>query len=91
MGEPLFIAVRDIFDGGSINATVCNTLIVLIPKKDKPENFSHFRPISLCNTFYRIITKIIANRFKMIMNKIVAPMQSNFVLGRHITDNIIIT
>ena len=91
VGESLFLAIKDIFDGGSIDEAVCKTLIVLIPKKDKPENFSQFRPISLCNTFYKIITKIIANRFKVIMNKVVAPMQSSFVPGRQITDNIIIT
>lgn len=34
VGESLFLAVRDIFDGGSIDAAVCKTLIVLIPKKD---------------------------------------------------------
>ena len=91
VGESLFSTVKDIFDCGSIDATVCKTLIILIPKKDKPENFSKFRPISLCNTFYKIITKIIANRFKVIMNKVVAPTQSSFVPGRHITYNIIIT
>ena len=47
--------------------------------------------ISFCNTIYKIITKSIANRFKLIMNKLVTPMQSSFVPGRHITDNIIIT
>ena len=66
-------------------------MIVLFPNQDKPEGFNHFRPISLCNTIYKIITKVIANRFKIIMDKLVTPMQSSFVPGRHITDNIIIT
>ena len=91
VGESLFSAVKDIFEGGSIDSAICKTLVVLIPKKDKPENFSQFKPISLCNTFYKIITKIITNRFKVIMNKVVTPMQSSFVPGRHMTDNIIIT
>ena len=70
MGDSLFKAVKDIFDGRSIDAAACKTLIVLIPMTDKPENFSQFRLISLCNTFYKIITKIIANRFKLIMVRV---------------------
>ena len=65
-------------------------LIVLIPKKERLEGFNYFRPISLCNTIYKSITKIIANGFKVVMNKLVNLMQSSFVPGRHITDNIIV-
>ena len=61
--------VRDIFDGGVIDKSICKSLIILIPKIEKPKYFNQFRPISLCNTIYKIITKIIANRFKLIMNK----------------------
>ena len=91
VGVSICRIVRNIFNGGTIDDTICCTLIILIPKQDKPEGFNHFRPISLCNTIYKIITKIIANWFKLIMDKLVTPMQSSFVPGRHITDNIIVT
>ena len=46
--------------GGSTNST----FLTLIPKEKGATSFSRFRPISLCNLSYKIITKIIANRLK---------------------------
>ncbi|KAL1083777.1 hypothetical protein V6Z11_D09G220700 [Gossypium hirsutum] len=36
-----------------------NTLIMLIPKKESPEDFSHFRPISLCSVLYKLQAKAV--------------------------------
>ena len=44
----------------------------------------------MCNVQCKIITKVVANRLKNVMPKLISPMQSSFVLGRHITDNIVI-
>ena len=49
------------------------TLISLIPKIDNPELVRQFRPISLCSVAYKVVTKIMANRLKMIMPKVIAP------------------
>lgn len=40
--------------GGGINST----FLALIPKEVNPETFNRFRPISLCNTSYKILAKI---------------------------------
>ena len=37
------------------------THIVLIPKKNDPQNITNFRPISLGNVIYQIISKVLAN------------------------------
>ena len=48
----------------SLNAT----FITLIPKKQKGETFEDLRPISCCSMVYKIIVKIIVQRFKPIMS-----------------------
>jgi len=49
-----------------------------------------FRPISLCNVVYKLITKVITNQLKVILNNIVLDLQSAFTPGRLIINNILI-
>ena len=48
------------------------THIVLIPKKNDPQNITNFRPISLGNVIYQIISKVLANRVKSILPNIIS-------------------
>ena len=68
------------------------TFIGLIPKLESPEASHHYRPISLCNVSYKIIPKILANRVKPLLNKIISPLQGAFAPGRLIliNDNIML-
>eukprot|EP00253_Pinus_taeda_P001598 PITA_01598 len=73
---------------GEIYRPFNSTFIVLIPKKDEPETFEDFRPISLCNCIYKIIAKVIASRLVPILSKNISMEQFGFLEGRQIHEAI---
>eukprot|EP00253_Pinus_taeda_P031126 PITA_31126 len=73
---------------GEIYRPFNSTFIVLIPKKDEPETFEDFRPISLCNCIYKIIAKVIAIRLVPILSRNISMEQFGFLEGRQIHEAI---
>lgn len=49
-----------------------------------------FKPISLCNTNYKVISKMIINMMKPLLSKIISPFQAAFVPNRNIHNNVFI-
>jgi hypothetical protein len=66
------------------------TFIALIPKKSGVVDIMDFRPISLVGGVYKIIAKVIANRLKIVMEKISSKLQNAFIKGRRILDFVLI-
>lgn len=67
-----------------------NTFITLMPKKDIAQTFEDLRPISLCNTTYKIIEKVMVNKLKKILLDIISEEHSEFTSNRSIVEGIII-
>jgi len=80
VGEDVVAAVSNIFQQRKLLKAVNSTVITLVPK----------RPISCCTVFYKCITKILANRFRVFLPYLFSSNQSAFIYGRRIGDNILI-
>ena len=83
-------AVLSCLNSGSILKSINHTFITLILKVRNPEKVTEFRPISLCNVLYKIVSKVIANHLKPLLNSIISDTQSAFIADRLITDNVLI-
>ena len=90
VGRSVTEEIKNIFRERTIPLTLNQTHIALIPKIKGPESIGSFRPISLCNTIYKVITKIIVARIRPLLDKLVSPFQSAFVPGRKGVDNAVI-
>jgi hypothetical protein len=90
LGNVICQAILNFLNGGEMPSVVKSTILVLIPKVKNPQELSQFRPISLCNVLYKIISKVIANQLRTVLDDIISVQQSAFVPGRLITDNVLV-
>lgn len=91
VGGDIIKAVQEFFMNGKLLKELNHTIIALIPKVTSPSRINDYRPISCCNVLFKCISKIIANRMKDCLKKLVDINQSAFVPDRSITDNILLT
>ncbi|KAF5445283.1 hypothetical protein F2P56_034346 [Juglans regia] len=89
-GDQVCNFALDFLNHGRSLSEVNDTFITLIPKVQSPTRVVDYRPISLCNVLYKVVSKTMANRLKHILPQIIAPNQSAFVPGRLISDNTLV-
>ena len=83
--KDLLNSYNDAFKKGSLSVSQKRGTITLIPKAD--ENLSdlkNWRPISLLNIDYKILSKVLAKRMEQHLPKLIHPDQTGFVKGRYI-------
>ena len=90
VGESVKHELKQIFRLKRISTQLNKPIIALIPKQLGPKTINHFRPVSLCNTIYKIVSKILVLRMKHLMPTLISPTQTAFVSGRRWTDNVIV-
>lgn len=84
----IMIFVRNFFEQNWLDPKVEGTTIAFIPKKQGAMCITDFRPISLCNVQYKIISKIMVGRLKPLL--FISDDQGAFMYGRRANDNIVI-
>jgi hypothetical protein len=88
LGNDILKVVEESRKNGHIHEPLNATFIALIPKSDNPTTFDDFRPISLCNCIYKIISKVISHRLKDILSRHISCEQFGFLKGRQIHEAI---
>ena len=91
VGGDVTNVVLSVLHSGHFLKKMNYTHIVLIPRKNELQYMSAFCPISLENVISRIVSKVLANRLKVILPNVMSDAQSVFVPGRQITDNTTVT
>ena len=70
----------------SLNAS----FLTLIPKKNNAINVKDFQPITSVGSVYKLLSKVLANRLRVVLDSLISKSQSAFVGGRQILDSVLI-
>ena len=90
VGHAITAEVQSFFVSGKMPDNWNHTNLCLIPKITSPQTMKDFRPISLCNVTYKIISKVLSVRLKSILSSVISENQADFTPDRFITDNVLI-
>ncbi|KAJ9676862.1 hypothetical protein PVL29_022056 [Vitis rotundifolia] len=84
--EEILEMFMEFYEQNSFLRSLNNTFLVLLPKKGGAEDLGEFRPISLLGGLYKLLAKVLANRLKKVVGKVISFDQNAFVQGRQILD-----
>lgn len=90
MGNNFVVAVQSFFIKEILPKGLNATILALIAKKEAARVMKDYRPISCCNIFYKVISKIITNRFNSILPQFINLNQSAFVKQRLLMENVLL-
>jgi len=86
----LMAVFAEFHNRGQFEKSLNATFVSLIPKKTCAMDVKDFRPISLVRGMYKIISKVLSNRFKLVLGKIISNTHNAFIGGRQILDLVLI-
>lgn len=81
---------KELQDRSFLDWRLKNIFIALIPKKDTVEEIKDLRPISLVHGVYKIISKVLGERFKSTFSSIIFSEQTAFIKKRQILDGVLV-
>ncbi|XP_020684353.2 uncharacterized protein LOC110100971 [Dendrobium catenatum] len=88
--EDFWNALKHFLSNGILNEDWKKTLIVHIPKVSNPILPSNYRPISLCNSVYKVAARVLLNRLSEVIPKLITREQAAFIRGRSLSDHVLI-
>ncbi|RVW53840.1 LINE-1 reverse transcriptase-like [Vitis vinifera] len=89
--EDVLDMFKEFHEQNSFIRSLNHTFLVLLPKKGGAEDLGDYRPISLLGGLYKLLAKVLANRLKKVICKVISTDQNAFIKGRQILDGSLIT
>ena len=68
-----------------LSQRVLMTFLVLTPNKGGAKDLKDFRPISLVGSLYKLLAKVLANKLKKVVGKVVSEAQNAFMEAKSLT------
>ncbi|CAI5479828.1 unnamed protein product [Closterium sp. Yama58-4] len=88
LGRSFMALVRDFTATGAVPGKVKEVVTILLHKKGDKDQLSNYRPITLLSFAYKILAKVIADRVKKVLHRVISPEQYGFIPGRRLTDGV---
>ena len=89
LGVYILRSINYAYENGLLSVTQKQGIVTCLPKPNKPRHLlKNWRPISLLNVIYKIMSSAIANRLKNVLNNIIYQDKKGFISGRYIGENI---
>jgi hypothetical protein len=86
----IIVVLKEFHNSGKFKKSLNATFASLIPKKAGAVEIKDFQPISLIGGMYKIISKVLSNKLKSVLGKIVSHSQTAFIKGRQILDSVLV-
>ena len=88
LGDFLYRSYLCSFNKGELSTSQKLGILSILPKGEKPRQYlKNWRPITLLNVSYKILSGAIAKRLKSVLPKIIHENQKGFLSGRYIGEN----
>ncbi|GKU90763.1 hypothetical protein SLEP1_g4714 [Rubroshorea leprosula] len=82
--------IQEFHDTGRLVKGANESFVVLIPKVNDPEKIEEYRPISLIGVMYKILSKLLANRLRNVLDGVIGDTQMAFIAGRQLPESVVI-
>jgi len=86
INDNMLIMFNLMYSTGNIREQQKHVIVVCIPKTTAPKTPADYRPITLLNTDYKILGRIVASRLRPILTELLHPSQHGGVQGGGIFD-----
>ena len=87
LGTEVINAIIAFFNSSSLPQATNSTILTFLPKFPGATVIKDYRPISCCNSLYKVITKLLVGRLKPLLPSIILPNQTAFIKGRLLMEN----